>query len=229
MDIRLCLGLALVVGCGPTASSEAGDAGTGTGGAETTVGGGTSGGEACEELLPAPSAPVMLRVRNDRPEAIFIDSFGCGPGVRITSGGQSTQWQFPGCNLAPCEGVLSGDCGITCADCAQGILRIASGGTYEQLWEGGVYVDTQAPQECVAEGCQPECHQALPIPAASYELGADVFLSCPLDTPDLCECPGGEQDACAIFSESPTAGGTTRVSVAFDYPAETTAEIVVAP
>ena len=78
-------------------------------------------------------------------------------------------------------------------------------------------------------GCEPECHQELPIPAATYELATDIFLTCPLDDPDLCECAGGEQDACVIFVQSAVAGGAMPVSITFDYPAETTAEIVVAP
>lgn len=230
MRIRTAvLGLCLA-GCGPSADEPAGSASGGGSGAQTEPGGsGSTAGQACEDFAAAPGEPVMIQVRNDRAEPIFVDGVGCGPGISISQTGAPVRWRFPDCNLASCDDVLAGECAISCADCASGILRLIPGGVYDVFWDGAVFEDVEVPLECAAMQCEPACHRALAAPSGSYEVLARVFTECPLEDPTSCECPGGDQDGCFIFVDGVQTLEPDPISLEFSYPEELAPILVVGP
>ncbi len=187
-----------------------------------------SGGGGC--VPPDESGtPVMLRVRNAGADPIFLALPGCGPGVGLARDGAGVAWLFPDCGDPACAQVEEGECTVQCdGACAAGVLRIAPGGSYEQLWPGTTYTAAVQPSECVgADDCAPECTRAVAAEAGTYQLTAQVYDSCPLLDGASCDCPGGEQPSCGVFSSIDAGVLPQPAAVSFEVPSQTEVELVV--
>jgi hypothetical protein len=129
-----------------------------------------------------------------------------------------------------CEGVQTGEveyCEPCDIDCADPILRIDAGASFEVVWRGNIYSESEMPAECSFEGQCTEpstCwvdHQA---PADTYDVA--VLASATADCGgEECTCENDEP-ACEI--EGGTAGDNDfGVGGSLAYPDETAIEIVI--
>jgi hypothetical protein len=220
---------AAVVGlaCGPSVENDdASDTGSETSGG-TQDDGATTSPLTCEAVASEASTPVRFMVRNTGTDPIYLDQASCAPPVDLLGPDRAvSRWRFPDCNLAACEALLQGDCGISCADCASGVIRVAPGATYQLDWDGTVFVDVEAPPQCTPATCDAQCHRQVAAAPGTYRLETRVHLDCPFAELRDCDCPAGE-DVCAIFvyAESPPEAQT--FSAEFDYAAETTVVMTV--
>ncbi len=208
--------------CGPKSSDTEGDEpstgalSTGTGdetGADATgattgggaTGGGSTGGAACEALADAtPSPAATMTLRNDGAEPVYLQyASGCDYvdllGIVGPDSDVPVQWNKGSCSFT-CSEIAAGSCGCP-GFCAQdSVLMLAPGGTYPVMWNGGLYVPTEAPVECAGDGlCGTQCLQLLQAPAGTYLLtstGGTAPSGC--FDPNMCSCTPGPEGWCTI-------------------------------
>lgn len=192
--------VATALGCPADGDGDSASGADGSGGTDGTM------PNTCEELAGQEGEAVTLRVSNVGALPVFLVGAGCGSAVSMYGPDQSeqlTQWRFPSCDLPEC-GDANG-CGVDCADCIGGFIRVDAGAVYDVPWTGTVWVDADVPASCGAQWCGPSCHREIVAPPGSYSLRVGVADACPLADADACNCPDGEETCFVPDYE----GGTT--------------------
>ena len=190
------LGLLVAVGCGSSVNdddeSPSGSGGSGSGGS----GSGATGGNAqCDGFLDEQgSAQVVIRFRNDSPQAIYLPG-GCAfvqYGIRPSAGDDGTAYAFDRSCLQTCEGHQNEPPFACAADaCAPSSWYLPPGGTHEVTWDGTGLRQENMPAECYYEGESfgGTCGQVIAAEPNTYRVEVNGFGQCEsyTDAPE-CEC-----------------------------------------
>jgi hypothetical protein len=181
-----------------------------------------------------PSGPLItIRVTNMTQQPVFFDAVNpCDPppGLRIEAGG-SFRWFARACELA-CADASAGECGTSCpAECeATTVLRLDPGGTYEQLWAGGEYVDYvigDDSADCFGEECPESCVAPVPLPEGIFELISSVRTGCSAGASGGCECEPNAEGYCFGKDDDLGQGDELVHSVEFTFPSTENVELIL--
>ena len=192
------------------------------------------GGESCDAYLDeAPAAaPVTLRFRNERAEAIYLGSqIGCGVLVPFTlrdASGAVLPWHLDGCGFT-CETSqdFSGGCAADCA--IPPVFLIAPGGHHDLTWTGVVVETVDMPQACYAEGGASEtCERRVNPAAGSYEVTGEAFTEVTGCDPSqgACTCEPSAEGSCQLDYTATISGAPITTVATLAYPDQGMIEIV---
>jgi hypothetical protein len=176
-----------------------------------------------------PVVDVALRVEKTAP--IWLASSGCfaSPELDIVGPGEVViDHRIDEC-ASTCDEILSGEdnlCFTGCPDCGSVTgERLEPGADETARWLGRSHAIVDIVPSCTGiadETCPPTCKVADQAAAGTYELSLTVYRSCT----GACECDGDPLPACGLYGEVEL-GEPEVYTVTIDYPAQTTAEIVI--
>lgn len=244
--------LALACACtldSKSAGEEAGDSGSSDDSATNTMSatGSTvsatsseesgTGGPMCEQYESAPDIgpAVDIAVRSEATTPVYFASTGCFPSLRLDvvgPDGVAVDHILGEC-AETCDAILSqeeGGCLVGCPDCgtASG-ERIEPAGEDVARWTGRSNTVLDLDTRCVmraedvgVEPCPATCKREDQAPAGTYEVSLTVYRSCTGD----CACDGEVVPTCGLWGQIELSDPEV-YTVTIDYPAQTTAEIVI--
>lgn len=192
---------------------------------------GSTGGDVCAQFVSTPDIgpEVILRVRHDGEQPVWVRPIGCGgaaPFELLGLAGQPLRWRFGECFPERCEEFLGAtDCLLGCPDCAPPwIARLDPAAMADSTWSGVSMTPLQMTAECApGNECQRECLREDQAPGGEYTLQLTVYRGCT----GACECDIPEaQGLCPIWEQAELSDPTT-LAVPFSYPDTPVVEVVV--
>lgn len=208
------------------------DDGGGTGGTGGGTGGGTSVPGSCDDYLSDGDIgpEVTITVRHDGSTPVYFNPVGCGGAFPIAikpEGGEPFGYRLGECFPVICETFFD------LPDCQQGRNdcegppggRIDPAASRDSLWSGVMLTELQMTAECApGDMCQSRCLREDQAPAGTYELELTVYTTCT----GPCDCEGEPTDGvCQIWQYDAELSDPTTVTATIDYPAQTSAELVL--
>lgn len=188
-----------------------------------------SGALACEDYVSAAEIGpgVAVTVRSESGAVVYFDTNGCSdaPVLTVTApGGEVVSHLLGECALEVCDELIGTDeCSPGCNDCG-GFNggRLEPAAVDESGWSGRWLTELDVDPACAPdEGCPSTCKRVDQAPAGIYEIALTVYRSCT----GSCVCDDA-LPACGLQGENEL-GDPVTYTVSVDYPAETSAEIVI--
>lgn len=198
-----------------------------------TSNGETTDGLVCPDYVSTPDiGPVVeISVRSESTVPVFLASSGCfaTPQLDIIGPGEVVvDHRLSEC-ADRCDDILSGEensCLVGCPDCGTvSGERLDPGSQETARWLGRTNSVVDLVPSCLGiddEACPATCKLSDQAPAGTYELSLTVYRSCTGE----CECDGGAVPTCGLYTQIALSDPEV-YTVTIDYPAQTTAEIVI--
>jgi hypothetical protein len=192
----------------------------------------------CDPIRPddAEGQPVVITLRNDRAEPIFV-GYGNECVLQayelLAPDGTALDPIGPTCTQSCAEVIESGCQAIDCGACGgPELVRLEPGGTWDLEWSGVLRPGLEIPEACASS---PECDggcagRRLPE-AGEHVVRSVAFVSCTSDAGTPCEeCADGET-ACTVYAGfgSDFSMPDFTAEAALDVPSASTVELVFDP
>ncbi|MCA9704730.1 MAG: hypothetical protein KDK70_02635 [Myxococcales bacterium] len=213
------------------ASTVSADGPTSASSMDATADGSDSAGLLCGDLDDEMVEPaVSIAVVNMRNEGMWLPLINlCYFSVPYTftgPGGGGVAWVGPDCGT--CQSWAQGNCACPGAACSEDVLLyLEPGGVFEGSWSGAEFVSDTLPDTCPGlEQCGATCQRAVQAPAGSYTLEVQAGRTASGCTVEPCACEPFD-GRCTVFDMTAAVDDPSPYTAVFDYPSETSVQIVI--
>lgn len=193
----------------------------------------TTDGLVCPEYASTPDIGPMVDValRLETTAPVWLASSGChaSPELDIVGPGDVVVDHRVSECAETCDAIVdfeNDQCFTGCPDCGTVTgERLEPGAEETARWLGRSHSVVDVVPACTGiddENCPATCKLAEQSPAGTYELSLTVYRSCT----GACECDGDPLPTCGLYGQVEL-GDPEVFTVTIDYPAQTTAELVI--